>query len=237
MKKLLIITALLLLIFGCKKNEEKFTLNVIVENGSQHSSKIDMVYAKTIGPLQSTPETIAEVSYGNGTFTFELPGTIEDKFLFPIENSILPGAKDIKISNKNAKIAVIALFAEKDGKHVGNILRSSFDQSMVLQWQNPEILEILKDTYATGAYGTTYIYANKPVTITGTSIVTELQGYEINNPYTYTYNLKLTKGWNKYTTKSTGTWENMFLKDVTMEVTNTEPTGMKWYLLGGLGKN
>ena len=242
MKKLLILTAaILLFISGCKKNDGEhdspFYLNVTVENGSQHISKIDMVYAKAVGVLESTPETIAKTSYGNGTFTLELPGTIGEKYLFPIENTIFPGINNINISDKTAKITAVVLYAEKDGENVGNIYRSSFDQTIIFQWPNDEILEKIKEIYATGAYGTSYIYVNKSVTITGTTVINEIQGHAIDNPYTCNYNLHLTKGWNIYATKTTGTWENNTLKTGTVEITNVEPAGMKWFYLTiyGLG--
>ena len=230
MKKLLILTAILLFVLGCKKNDvEKFALTISVENGTQHTSQIDMVYAKIAGALESNPETIAETAYGNGTFTLELPGKIDNKYLCSIENSILPGIKDLQISDKTAKIAMLVLFSEKNGNHVGNILRNNFDPSILYQWYNDEFVEIIKETYATGAYGTVYIYVNKSVTITGTTVVNEIQGHALGNPYTYNYNLHFTKGWNKYTTKTTGIWENNTLKDGTIEITNIEPAGMKWF--------
>jgi len=215
-------------------NDSKFFIEVTVENGSEYASKIDEVSVGVVNvlgkELNDILEIIAEASYGNGKFSLELPQKIDEKFLSSLETIFITDGKEIQISDRTAKAAAVVIFAKKSEQNVGIIHRYNVDITSIYSGITTiEGLDKLKDLYATGIYSTIYMYANKPATIKGVSILNEFEGYEID-PYTYKYNLTLKTGWNKCTFKSVATWTDEWqVEEGTIEVTNNEPAGMKWY--------
>jgi len=241
MKRLIIFLAIPLLI-GCTinpvnelDNDGTFSINVTVENGSNFVSKIDAVYMAVIDSLNVISEIITETTYGNGTFTIELPLKMDEKYLISIDNSFNLDTKDIQISDKTAKIAGVALLAGKGKQDAGIILRMSFDPIIFFEPFSIENSEKITTLYASGVYFSGYVYVNKPVTIKGISARTEISrdiiGDIIEKTYSY-YNLTLKAGWNMITDKVIQTWvdkTDIFEIELITESSHDEPSGMKWY--------
>jgi uncharacterized repeat protein (TIGR02543 family) len=78
-------------------------LEISVVNGSSHSSEIDNVKL-TFGNINPIVLTSA-VAYGNGTFTVELPETVDAAYFTAVDEYY---GSTVTISNKNAKIAFFA---------------------------------------------------------------------------------------------------------------------------------
>jgi len=223
--------AILLLLLGCAKdtdnepdNNGMYFVEVNVENGSEYASIVDKVCAVAGNTLNNTFEIIAEAPYGNGRFTLGLPGKVNDKLLVSLENTFnITDIENLQISDRTAKITEVTFYAlkVKGEESVGIIGRYSFDPTSIFsEIDFPELMSL----YESGVYTTTFIYANKPVTVNGTFIDIPIQ-----------YNLTLKTGWNKcihkITAKLVWTDEDGLKLEQTIEVVNDEPTGMKWYFV------
>jgi hypothetical protein len=203
----------------------KFTVNV--ENGASYNSQIDSVYVKLYCEIESkrSSDIVAKTPYSNGNFTITLPENLDAKYLEYFEFEDL---KDyITISDKTAKYVEIGGFqAIKNGETVGYIEKSNISPNADYTTQ--------LSAAVTGIYSVTYMYADKPVTIKG-SWEEEKKKKEEEGTESYKYTLKnscnvsLQKGWNVVVNKKQITIANQKITSETVEISNSEPAGLKWY--------
>jgi hypothetical protein len=133
----------------------------------------------------------ASVPYPKGKFTLQLPATVDEKYLYTLVWDL---SDEVTVSNRSVKVTDDALvYAYKMGKYVGYFRYRTGTQE--------------QEGDCTGFPS----YVNGDVTVTGTAT---------EEGESYTYNLRLKKGWNMAYNKSTGE---------STEITTTAPSGMKWY--------
>ncbi|GHT25770.1 hypothetical protein FACS189430_12390 [Bacteroidia bacterium] len=177
-----------------------------VENGNDLNSKVNAVQVDVWndeGDAGQEKYKIASGSYASGSFTVNLPVTVDSKYLLPtVDNSELLSDdwKDkIMISNPNVKNCCIEFKAYKDGNRGGNFTYYG-------------------KTSETYGY---FIYSDGDVTLTGLGTYTN-DGYIC----TYDYNVSLKKGWNIVYEYSK---EDVNAKTFTIKMTSVAPADMKWY--------
>jgi hypothetical protein len=92
------------------------TVTVAVENGASHNGQIDTVKL-VIERGDDGNHVIASLPYGGGNFTVNLPASVNDSLLKPME--YLPAG--ITTSNRGVKGEFAFLYACKSGQLVGQI--------------------------------------------------------------------------------------------------------------------
>jgi hypothetical protein len=244
-KKIFFTIAVFLFILGCKNengNEEKFYIDVTVANGEEYTSQINEVYAGIINDFDDFNEIdifdiedkckiISKTNYDNGTFTIGLPEKLDKKNLISLEK-LLKTDNNIQISDKTAMIVPLIIIAKVNNTSKGAICKSNYDPKQMYLWIVEERFNDLIDLYASGISATTYIYSDKHVTIKGELLFDEVEDGVVVNPYTFIYNLTFKPGWNIYNYISVTKYnDNYVIIDSKMEITNEEPTGMKWYFI------
>lgn len=187
-------------------------ITATVENGTNYNSQIDSVYALA-GISRLDEKIIAKAPYENGGFTIILPETISNECL---SNFDISNAPKITVSDVTAKFTVVQeLIPIKNGNQVGYIKKSNIPNDILISVNDMMLC--------------TYIYVNKPVTISGSN---EYNWYSISGKGTMMviYNLSLLKGWNVYVSKSTQTRDPATLKIIeTVHISNSESAELKWY--------
>jgi hypothetical protein len=149
-------------------------LTVVVENGSNHNSMIDVVKLLAFGT--NGEDVLAESDYTDGRFTLNLPNPLGSQYLNPV-GDIAPYS-GITVSNRNVKIGDAALCAFKENEETGYFYTASGN------WEGE------------------LVYVDGDVSITGTYSDTEEED-GVTYTETIRYNMNLKKGWNIFYSKST----------------------------------
>ncbi|MDR3351304.1 MAG: DUF4595 domain-containing protein [Prevotellaceae bacterium] len=126
MKKIFTLMIAAVMVFaGCSKDSDggddigsspipNNTITVVVENGSSYSGQIDVV--KLMMYSAAPDYEITSLSYAGGSFTVNLPASVEDKYLLGFD---VPSG--VTISNRNVKERPAYFEAWKSGQPVGHI--------------------------------------------------------------------------------------------------------------------
>jgi hypothetical protein len=146
----------------------------------------------------------ANAPYVNGGFRLKLPANVNDRYLFPIdEEGYFPAG--ITVSHRNVKISMWDdgqnLYAYKANNCVGDI------------------------RHGIGDWGSSQVYANGDVSITGTSTNTDTNWDDITFVDTFIFNVHLKKGWNILYMREMSKGNNQYV----YEVTTPPPSGADWY--------
>jgi len=157
---------------GCDKDKEKpvptpdgFIINAQVKNGANFNALVDEVRAMSYG--DEDVFVLAKAPYQNGGFKITLPGKVDEKLLFPMDDDAPEG---ITISDRNVKICTAESFeAYKNGEHFDDLIQVAINLSTFSMVQRM------------------YMYADRNVTITGVAQEEEM---------TMTYDIDFKKGWN-----------------------------------------
>jgi uncharacterized protein YjdB len=179
------------------------TVTAVLEDGAEYNSVID--YVKAVANLDEEGSyLIASAPYSNGGFTLTLPESVDAQYLSPISEDELP--QSVTISNSNAKIMNVTLWASKSNDNVGRIYPVT--GTLYSDWRG-----IL-------------IYADADVSLTGsltyTSSYLSPDGEIIEEESgTQTLDVHLKQGWNIAYSRA--------VNDSDTEMTSAAPTGIKWY--------
>ncbi|MDR0692117.1 MAG: hypothetical protein LBF69_03665 [Prevotellaceae bacterium] len=130
--------------------DNKITVNV----GNSYNGEIDAVKAMIYHGENA--QEIAAAAFGNGEFTLNFPATVSDAYLSLVWTGAIPAG--ITLSNPNAKIADVPIYAYKSGNRVGTFYHGTSDWEGMLMYVNA-------DCSITGSYiaedgVTTYTYSN-----------------------------------------------------------------------------
>ncbi len=182
---------------SCKKDDDGPETSSItsiiakVEDGSSYS--LDKV--KGLFSIEGSMYEIVSGNYTNDGFTLYLPETIDVKYLRVFSD--IP--KGVKMSDPNTKLGALSVLGYKSNIALGNFEYEKETQSLHVEAE--------------------FIYADRDVTVTGSSIYEE--GYKV------VWNAALKKGWNIVYDIYTAT-------EVTY--TTSDPGGLKWYFYDGSEK-
>lgn len=209
--KLVIILTVLLSIVITSCNEpiavDYSKIMGVVYNADVYGGQIDSVYAKVYFDSIDTQNysfissvTIAKAKFHDGGFFMQLPALSYGKLCFKIDKAF----PDSLVSDKNVKFNYLDLFCIKNGYKTGFLI-----------YQNNYNLT------DSGSVHCVYIYCDKPVTVSGTTIT-------FNSFYKVTteYKLSFVKGWNIWTKKQrSNDFEARYYHS-----SNNIPDNMKWHI-------
>ncbi len=154
----------------------------VVYNADVYKGQIDSVYAKVFYDsidVQNfsfmTSVTIAKAKFQSGSFAMHLPALSYGKLCFRIDKAF----PDSLVSDKSVKFNYLDLYCIKDGYKTGDLICQN----------NLNHID-------SGYVYCEYIYCDKPVTVTGTTIT-----YNSSYKITTEYKLSFVKGWNLWTRK------------------------------------
>ena len=154
---------------------------------------------------ESNGYVIASCEYINGKFILDLPPTVEEKYLYPFSTEEMEEdfPVEIKISDPNAKTTSIMIMSyDESDNHLGYFHYEKYINN--------------DDIYTETE--TEVVYADRNVSLTGSFSVTE-EGVTVSCKVS----AHLKKGWN-YVYMTFSETE----KSLSLEMTTTEPSGMKW---------
>jgi hypothetical protein len=187
----------------------------VVYNADVYGSQIDSVYAKvyfdsidTQNYSFMTSVTIAKAKFQNGGFALQLPALSYGKLCFRIDKAF----PDSLVSDKSVKFNYLDLYCIKDGYRTGFLI-----------YQNNYNLT------DSGSVHCDYIYCDKPVTVTGTTIEYSSSPiiFNLTCKITTEYKLSFVKGWNIWTKKKrSNDFETRYYQS-----SNNIPDNMKWHLI------
>jgi hypothetical protein len=196
---------------GCNKDEDEgsaVTINATVEDGASYATSIDDVKA-IIEDGDSILFVAASGNYTNGGFSLTLPKSVDVKYLSVMDTDMPEG---ITISDSKVKGSGVNFYGYKSGEIVGMFQNGKMENEMFTAVES-------------------YIFVDGNITISGSSSETEdLLGMPIT--VKTNYNLKLKKGWNLVYLNMTPVLSETEIS-MTMDISNTQISGLKWYLTGG----
>ncbi|MDR2146671.1 MAG: hypothetical protein LBE91_09475 [Tannerella sp.] len=220
---------------GCRKDDDELDsgdgvgrkITAKVENGNRYD--FDEVKAVTYYGFSDNSAVLAETDYAGGGFTLQLPETVDDRYLSPMEDyadilekslSELVGFSlkfNAELSEEDVNGTVAAIEAHRSGDKEGDFFYMTLTEN--------ESVTRYTMTIAEGIF----MYSDKSCKITGSSSEDRLiDGIEawINTAA----NASLRKGWNiLYLTETVEASRVTQIITVTMTISSDEPAGMKWY--------
>jgi hypothetical protein len=207
-------------------NSSISTIDVKVEKGTTYD--FDKIKAFVYTDDDEISLKVAEVDYkkSSGTFSFQLPSTVDAKYLMPIIEEEQFIEKWMKISDRSVMLGGLSIEAYESGDKMGEIVygSSSWDMST-----NKSGITISMSISAGGV-----IYCDKDVKITGsTEQEVEVEGYDYKVKAKAKANVGFKKGWNVlYMTvdvslKTTG--DKVTSSSGSISITTSKPNDMKWY--------
>lgn len=184
------------------------SITISVENGSAYSSEIDKVKLEAFDVTLQKEVALATVDYGNGTFTVNLPATVDAKYMYSIGYI----SEGITVSNNKAKAVNVNISAYKEDEFKGTFYFG-------------KVIDAEKNLRVDGYLA----YVDSYVTITGTCTKShEAEGNIFEYVEIYTESLK--KGWNfMYNIVDVEPQVVGNKTTITIKHTTTDPGGMKWY--------
>ena len=208
---------------GCSKDDDGSeissvtSINAKVENGSDYN--FDKVKAVAYYDDFDNEYIYGESNYTNGGFKFDLPKTVDEKYLTLLYLSD-EEAEWMTISNKNVMGTAINFEAYKWGNCMGKFYYGSTSKNITSTNYSATIVEGF------------CMYVNKDITIKGSATETEeIDG--VNIPIKNSMNVVLRKGWNimyiieSLSAKISG--GNITSASGTYTGTTQKPCEMKWY--------
>ena len=197
---------------SCDKNKEDDTdiggggngggsgnsFTIKADNIRNSISSIATAYAYVGG--EEDGKVLASTKYQNDSFSLTLPNSVDNKYLISVADWMDDGFDEGWISNNNAKMAIVYLFAwDNDKEWIGEFWHDAVNDN---------------DTKSVGVY---YLYIDREVTLKGEK--------ETENGHIFSIDCSFTKGWNTMydveTTMNNGKWH--------YEKTTQKPTGVAWY--------
>ena len=210
--KLVIILTVLLSIVITSCNEpiavDYSKIMGVVYNADVYGSQIDSVYAKVYFDSIDTQYysfimsiTIAKAKFKDGGFAMQLPALSYGKLCFRIDKAF----PDSLVSDRSVKFNYLYLYCIKDGYKTGDFICQNNLNQIDSGYVNCE-----------------YIYCDKPVTVTGTTIT-----FNFSYKTTTEYKLSFVKGWNIWRKK---------LRSSDFEIkyyysNNNIPADVNWHLI------